>query len=55
MESFRSKSFTYTLDQNELTLQDDTIGIFKSEPEPISFLSTASIKEEVDIKPAKVA
>ena len=34
----------YWLEQNELTLQDGILGVFESEPEPISFLSVHSVE-----------
>ena len=54
LKDVTSATITYNLDQNELTLNDGTIGLFKNEAEPITFLSTASVDKAFNTKPSKV-
>ena len=53
LTDYDSIGVTYNLDQNELTLNDGKIGIFQAEPDPITFLSTASIDKDINTKPPK--
>ena len=53
-QNLKSTLITYNLDQNELTLHDGAIGIFQSEPDPITFLTTATIDKETNTKAPKV-
>ena len=43
----------YNLDQNELTLHDGAIGIFQSEPDPITFLTTDTVDTKTNTEPPK--
>ena len=37
------------MEQNELTINDGAIGIFMSEPDPVTFLSTATIEKDYGV------